>query len=175
MLTYFDSINHKLPFITHDFNMNNPDSWTTVSSGYNDNSNITSPCPKVKLNTFHQDGMNVWIADKPDGKGIALFDAPFSTYTGISKINNIDGTILFGAFPNPCISTTNIIFEIDRQQHVKISIYNILGQFEKCVTNQIYPPGKHKVKSDIHELSPGTYIYTLDTGNFSATGKIVVL
>ena len=84
MVTYFDFTNKKLPFLTNDVNLANPNSWNVVSQGYNDNNNLVAPYPKVDLNIVQQNGMNAWISAGTGGNGIALFDAPYSTYTGVS-------------------------------------------------------------------------------------------
>ncbi len=46
----------KLPYLLHDFNMVNPDSWSVFSSGYNDNSNLVAPHPLIENLTVHING-----------------------------------------------------------------------------------------------------------------------
>jgi len=50
MMTFFDSTEKKLPFLTNDVNLANPNSWNVNNQGYNDNSNLVAPYPKVDLN-----------------------------------------------------------------------------------------------------------------------------
>jgi hypothetical protein len=56
MVTYYDSTTNKLSFVKHNFNMNIPDSWQVLTSGYNDSTNIDAPYPKVVLNMNLQKG-----------------------------------------------------------------------------------------------------------------------
>ena len=63
MMTCYDSTNQKLPFFRHNFNMENPDTWEVVNAGYNDNSDLSAPYPKVALNMSEQKGMSVWSAE----------------------------------------------------------------------------------------------------------------
>jgi hypothetical protein len=46
----YDVTNQKLPFLTHNFNMINTESWHFVNPGYNDSTNLLSPYPQVALN-----------------------------------------------------------------------------------------------------------------------------
>jgi len=175
MITYFDSTNRKLPYLTHDFNLTNPNTWNIINTGYNDSPNITFPYPKVSINYSEQDGMNVWIADGGTGLGKAMFDAPYSTYVGTSEINSFEGTKLLGAYPNPCTSGVTIGFELQKTENVKISITSITGQSEKIVTDQVYSRGRHEVKADVSSLPVGIYIYKFQAGEFEGTGKIAIV
>jgi hypothetical protein len=175
MMTYFDSTEKKLPFLTNNVNLANPDSWNVNSQGYNDNSNLAAPYPKVKLNFGQQDGMNAWISEGTGGNGIALFDAPYSTYTGVSG-HRIGGSVkLYGSYPNPCSTTIRIAFELKNAGIVTIDVMDIMGQTLGTVTDQVYSPGKHVVKYDVSNLQNGNYLYELRSGDFTVTGKFVVI
>jgi len=174
MLTYFDQTNQSLPLLSHNVNMVNPDSWDILTSHYNDSVNITKPYPKVRTSTSKQDGMNVWTADKPNGNGVALFDAPYSTWTGASEKNSSTNGHLVRAYPNPCNTSITIDFELQKSKHVTITLYDLPGQPLKTLTDRNYSSGRHLVKADLTDLRPGSYIYSLQTGNFSASGKICI-
>jgi hypothetical protein len=174
MVTYFDSTNKKLPFLTNDVNLANPDSWNVVSQGYNDNSNLVAPYPKVKVNSGQQDGMNAWIAEGTGGNGVAMFDAPYSTYTGISGQGGTTAKLI-GSYPNPCATTINIAFELKNAGKVTIDVMSIMGQPLGTVTNQDYSAGKHTVKYDVTGLPSGSYLYNFRSGDFSASGKFTVV
>jgi hypothetical protein len=175
MVTYFDSTTKKLPFLTNDINLANPDSWNVVSQGYNDNSNLVAPYPKVRLNFGKQDGMNAWISEGTGGNGIAPFDAPYSTYTGISG-NSISTTAkLIGSYPNPCSNSIKIAFELKNSGKVIIDMMSIMGQPLGTVTDQDYSAGKHTVQYNVSGLPDGNYLYTFKSGESGATGKITVI
>jgi hypothetical protein len=175
MLTYYNSTLHTLPFLTNDVNLANPYVWNTVSSAYNDNGNLVSPLPKVKLNYLEQSGMDAWISVESNGSGVALFDAPYSTYTGVSEINSGSPGRVTGVYPNPCNSDITVYFEMQTTGKVTISIYSLVGQTEGIITNQNYPSGKHQLKYNVSNLSPGTYIYTFKSGDFLTSGKFTVI
>jgi hypothetical protein len=175
MMTYFDSTEKKLPFLTNNVNLANPDSWNVNSQGYNDNSNLAAPYPKVKLNFGQQDGINAWISEGTGGNGIALFDAPYSTYTGVS-VHRIGGSVkLYGSYPNPCSTTIRIAFELKNSGKVTINMIDIMGQTIGTVTDQVYSQGKHVIKYDVSALPDGNYLYRFRSGDFTVTGKFIVI
>jgi hypothetical protein len=175
MVTYFDSTQKKLPFLTSDMNIQSPDNWTIVSSGYNDSPDITSPGPKVEINQGEPEAMNAWIADRSNGKGIAMFDSPSSTWTGISEINKTTEARLISAYPNPCSNEVKIAFETKKTGNVSIDLFTILGQPLGTITDQSYSVGRNMVKYNVSDLPEGTYIYNFKSGDFTASGKVTVI
>jgi hypothetical protein len=175
MVTYYDSTTQKLPFLLNNFNLAHPDSWQWVTTGYNDDSNLASPYPKVVLDLGQEQGAVVWVKEGTGGNGVAMFDAPYSTYTGIS-VNNIAGNGLnCRAYPNPCNQSVILAFELKRTEKVTIQLYNLVGQPIGVFSDQSYPAGKHEVNIDVSKLSSGSYIYTLKAGDFSDSGKINII
>lgn len=175
MVTYFDLTAKKLPLVTNDVNLSNPDSWNVISQGYNDNSNLVAPNPKVNVNFGNQDGMNAWISEGTGGNGIALFDAPYSTYTGVSGNSIGTSAKLIGSYPNPCTNSIKIAFELKNAGKVIIEIMSIMGQPLGSVTDQNYPAGKQVVQYNVSNLLDGNYLYKLRSGDFTATGKFTVI
>jgi hypothetical protein len=175
MVTYFDSTAKKLPFLTNDVNLTNPDSWNVVSSGYNDNSNLIAPYPKVRLNYEKQEGMNAWISEGTGGNGIALYDAQYLFPVGISESRTGTAGKLIGSYPNPCTNKIKIVFELKNSGKVNIEVMNIMGQTLGTITDQNYPAGKQTVQYDVSDLSEGNYLYKFRSGEFSAVGKFAVV
>ena len=175
MMTYFDSTEKKLPFLVNNYNLRNPSQWNVISSGYNDSTNLTSPYPKVNLDFEQHKGINVWSSDQITGDGIAMFDAQYSTWTGVSENNTTDGARLLKAFPNPCSTVVTICFELGKAEKVSISLYNMVGQPEGVITDQNYSSGKHYVNCNVSNLPQGSYYYTFKAGACNSGGKIIVI
>jgi Secretion system C-terminal sorting domain len=175
MFTYYDTTVKKLPFLKTNFNLPTPNNWTVVNSGFNDSPDISNPGPKVELNIGQPEAMNSWIANRPNGNGLALFDAPYSTYTGVSGHGSGTSAKLYGSYPNPCSNTINIAFELKNSGRVAIDVIDIMGQTLGPVTDQIYSVGKHAVKYDVSDLPNGNYLYKFRSGEFNATGKFTVI
>ncbi|OGU54915.1 MAG: hypothetical protein A2V66_02075 [Ignavibacteria bacterium RBG_13_36_8] len=68
---------------------------------------------------------------------------------------------LIGNYPNPFNPETTIQYYIPEISHVKISIYNILGQLVKTLCDNIQTSGKYNVQFNANNLSSGVYFYTL--------------
>jgi hypothetical protein len=175
MVTYYDSTTQKLPFLKNDFNISNANSWQYVSSGYNDDASLAAPWPKVALNMGQQEGANVWIKEGTGGNGVAMFDAPYSTYTRISGNNNGNNDRLLGVYPNPCRDVATIGVELKNPGNVKITLYDVYGQSVGVLTDRDFTSGKHNLKVDISNYPPGTYIYNLQTSAFPGSGKLVIV
>ena len=159
MVTFYDSTTQKLPFLLNNFNLTHPDSWQWVTTGYNDDSNLASPYPKVVLDLSKEQGAVVWAKEGTSGNGIALFDAPYSTYTGVSGHSTGSSANLIGIYPNPSNTTIKIAFELKIAGNVTIGVMDIMGQTIGTVTDQVYSPGKHVVKYDVSNLPDGNYLY----------------
>jgi len=175
MFTYYDTTVKKLPFHKTNFNIPSPNNWTVVNPGYNDSPDITAPGPKVELNIGQPEAMNAWIANRPDGKGIAMFDAPYSTYTGVSGNSIGTSAKLIGSYPNPCHNTIKIAFELKNEGKVTINVMSIMGQPLGTITDQDYSAGKHEVQYDVSDLPNGNYLYKFRSGDFNAIGKFTVI
>lgn len=175
IVTFFDSTAQKLPYYIHDFNMTVLDAWVELSTGYNDYHNLLAPHLKVAMNFEKQMGANAWIGTRGGGNGAAMFDSPFTYYTGISTNSQNDLVYLIGSYPNPCSTTIRIAFEMKNSGRVTIDVIDIMGQTIGTVMDQVYSPGKHIVKYDVSNFPDGNYIYRFRSGDFNAAGKFTVI
>jgi hypothetical protein len=175
MVTYFDSSVLKLPLISNDLNLVDPNSWNAISSGYNDSDNLSAPYPSIKMNSYKNGGMNAWIAERANGNGIARFDAPYSTYTGPSQVNPGDNIHLLGEYPDPCSDRASVWFYLNKPEQVSISLYTIAGKPLGVMVQKNFPAGRHSVEFSVSAYPPGIYLYTYKAGNFSTSGKLSIV
>lgn len=174
MVTYVDSTSQKLPFLTNNFNFQNPNQWRTISPGYNDSSNLTSSYPKVEVTPGLPNGANVWIGQRNADKGMALFDSPSHTWPGVTEIKYSDRVTPI-LYPNPSKNKIYIAFELEQAQNVTIKLYSIIGQSLDLITNQNYTVGKHLISYDISSLPDGGYLYSFISGAYASSGKFAVI
>jgi hypothetical protein len=78
-------------------------------------------------------------------------------------------------YPNPFNPLTTIKFDIPKSSHVKMVVYNTLGQVVSEVINETKAPGYYEVKLDASKLSSGPYFYRIEAGSFVETKKMVVI
>jgi len=175
LVTYFDSTTQKLPTLWENFNMSNPSSWNVSTNGYNDNPGLTVPYPKIEINPALSKTANVWIQDRTNGNGEALFDAQYSNFDGVKENPKDNAVTLVGVRPNPCNESTSIGFELKQPENVTITLYDIYGKPKQVITDKPYNAGKFDVKVDLSELAAGSYYFTFKAGDFVSSGKIIVI
>ncbi len=78
-------------------------------------------------------------------------------------------------YPNPFNPTTVINFSIPKSGLVTLKVYNVLGQEVAELVNDVKPAGNYEVTFDASDLTSGMYIYTITSGNFSSTKKMMLL
>ena len=83
-------------------------------------------------------------------------------------------------FPNPFNPTTQIRYDLPKENIVTITIYDVLGRKIRSLMNNIQAAGYHSVrwdaKNDMGEgVAAGMYIYIIKAGEFRATKKMVLL
>ncbi len=175
IVTYYDSTTQKLLSLSKNLNLGNPDTWHMVSPGYNDSFSLVSPNPKVKVNMANQKEFYGWIANRTNGHGVALLDAPYIPNAGLDEHSPADVARLIGVYPNPCNTTVTVSFEIKKSERVVITLCNLVGQPVGTLTDQTRQPGLYKVKYDLSGFQTGIYFYTLTAGTFSTSGKMCVI
>ena len=78
-------------------------------------------------------------------------------------------------YPNPFNPTTNIRFDLPEESPVTIDVYTITGQLVMRLINETRPAGTHTATFDAGRLTSGVYLYRLQAGTFSSTGKMMLL
>jgi len=78
-------------------------------------------------------------------------------------------------YPNPFNPTTTIRFGIIRKSHVKLDVFNVLGQLVASLVNAERDPGLHQVQFDGTGLSSGIYIIRLEADGFLDTKRMALI
>lgn len=78
-------------------------------------------------------------------------------------------------FPNPFNPTTTIRFSIPEAVHIKITIFNLLGQEIAVLVDEIRESGSHSVDFNASQLNSGIYIYKIESGSFIQTRKMTLI
>jgi plastocyanin len=77
-------------------------------------------------------------------------------------------------YPNPFNARTAIEYSLPRDSHVRIVIYNLLGQDIETLVDQGEPAGKHQVIWDASDVPTGVYFYRIEAGDFTQTRKMLL-
>lgn len=87
---------------------------------------------------------------------------------------------LDNSYPNPFNTRTTIEYTLPQDCHVKVTVYNVLGQKVRLLLNEYQLAGRKNVIWDAkdnedQEVASGVYFYTLEAGDSVKTRKILML
>ncbi|MCX7877143.1 MAG: choice-of-anchor B family protein [Ignavibacteria bacterium] len=77
-------------------------------------------------------------------------------------------------YPNPFNPVTTIEFTIPEGSHTKLTVYDVTGRQVGLLTDDYRPAGTYKINYDASHLASGVYFYTLSSGKFRQTRKMVI-
>ncbi len=113
------------------------------------------------------------------GLGWANFRPDTVNYNtiGIKQIStNVPGEYkLEQNYPNPFNPTTKINFAVTKPGFVSLKIYDITGKEVANLVNEKLESGSFSYEFSASNLSSGIYFYTLKTGDFISTKKMVLI
>ena len=78
-------------------------------------------------------------------------------------------------YPNPFNPSTTIKFNLGVNGLTTLKIYNVIGKEVATLINRQMEAGPHEVNFDAANLPSGVYMYTLSSGNFKETRKMILM
>ncbi len=115
--------------------------------------------------------------------GMRLWTAMINWAIGLDQLTGVD--VLPGPlpaefalnqnYPNPFNPTTVISFSVASKAHVRLNIFNLLGQKVASLVDEQMNPGSFEVRFDATGLSSGVYFYSLSTDSRTITKKMVLV
>jgi 1,4-alpha-glucan branching enzyme len=78
-------------------------------------------------------------------------------------------------YPNPFNPTSVINYQIPKAGIVKLKVYDILGREVAVLVNDQKPAGEYSVTFNANRLSSGVYFYTIQSGTYTNTKKMILL
>ena len=112
---------------------------------------------------------------------LEVYQAEEATYSELSTTGVNDDESLNQAFkleqnfPNPFNPTTKISFSIPSSQFSTLKVYDILGKEVETLIQRNLVPGNYEATFDASNLPSGIYIFTLNSGQFSQSRKMLLL
>jgi len=108
-----------------------------------------------------------------------------TTGTGVKEIQGSEDSrpsefSLSQNYPNPFNPATNFQFSLSRSVHVRVEIFNIVGQKVRTLVDEQMKPGVYLVDWDGEDekgnlVSSGIYFYRIQAGDFSDMKKMVLI
>ena len=78
-------------------------------------------------------------------------------------------------YPNPFNPTTTINYSLAKEGNVKLTVYESIGSKVATIVNENKPAGNYTVQFNGRNLASGIYLYRLESGNYNATKKFILL
>ncbi|MBA4251862.1 MAG: hypothetical protein C0425_08355 [Chlorobiaceae bacterium] len=78
-------------------------------------------------------------------------------------------------YPNPFNPSSKIRYDVPITSFVKITVYDILGKEISVLVNEEKNPGRYETIFDGRDLASGVYFYTIRTGNFMQSKKMILM
>ncbi len=82
---------------------------------------------------------------------------------------------LFQNHPNPFNPSTSITYTLPTEGYVNLAIYDVLGSTITTLVNEQKSAGSYKITFDASILPSGIYFYTLTSGNYVNTKKMMLI
>ncbi|MGH7602004.1 MAG: T9SS type A sorting domain-containing protein, partial [bacterium] len=70
---------------------------------------------------------------------------------------------------------TQIAYALPKPAHVRLAIYNVLGQEVVRLVDKLQSVGRYHVHVDGHNLASGLYFYRLEAGEFAQTRRMLLV
>ncbi len=86
-----------------------------------------------------------------------------------------ENMVLYQNYPNPFNPTTVITWQQAVGGPVKLTVYNLIGQWVATLVDGSYPAGNHSMVFDGAMLASGIYYYKLQAGDLVRVRKMILL
>ena len=83
--------------------------------------------------------------------------------------------VLHQNYPNPFNPITSILYEVPHNGKVILKVYDALGSEVATLVNEVKETGRYEVEFNAANLSSGIYFYRLESNNFSASKKLILM
>ena len=111
-----------------------------------------------------------------DIPGVGIGDEGGNTGPGLPR-----ATALSQNYPNPFNPSTAIRYQLPKESHVSIRVFDVRGHLVQTLVDEVKEAGNYSLQwngttRSGARVSSGIYFYTMETdGNFKSTKKMVVL
>jgi hypothetical protein len=166
--------------------------WSTITETNNSGFDIerkSASATWTKIGNVEGNGTvsapkNYTYSDKNLNTGNYSYRLKQIDFNGNYKYFDLSNEVIIGTptkyalsqnFPNPFNPSTSISYEIPATNFVSLKIYDMMGKEVASLVNGNQEAGFYTVKFDASKLSSGIYFYKLQSNDFTATKKLMLL
>lgn len=141
----------------------------------------TLTAPSRQLGTLALNTTYYWRVSAKNLGGTSPFSSTFNFKTVLStSVENVGNEIpkefgLSQNYPNPFNPSTTIEFQIPKNSHVTLKVFDPLGKELLTLLQEEKNAGSYKTQWDANNLPSGVYFYRLQAGNFVDTKKLILM
>ncbi|HOD55618.1 MAG TPA: FlgD immunoglobulin-like domain containing protein, partial [Candidatus Cloacimonadota bacterium] len=89
-------------------------------------------------------------------------------------------TALKGNYPNPFNPVTTIAYDIEKDAHVSIDVFNVKGQKVRTLVNDRLTAGSHTIQwngtdDNGKNVGSGIYFFNMKSGKYTSTRKMILM
>lgn len=96
--------------------------------------------------------------------------------TGVNdKAIEPNSFIVFQNYPNPFNPSTLISYHLPKAGDVSVKVFDVMGRMVTELVNQNQTAGLHTVNFNAANLSSGVYYYTVKSGSYTDTKKLLLM
>jgi len=128
--------------------------------------NISGSALHIVWNDNRDGNTEIYYKKNPNGNPIGI--------TPVSTIVPADYS-LGQNYPNPFNPVTNITIQLPKSGSVKLSVYDVTGKEVAVPVNEGMNAGTYRIDFDASGLPSGVYFYRLQTDEFTATKRMILL
>lgn len=123
--------------------------------------------------------LTAWSETRTPGKGYDVYGRIFD----IDKLTSVvsgeprlpTAFVLYQNYPNPFNPTTTIAYDIAKRAHVRIDIFNVIGQKVETLVDAVKNAGSYLAVFDGGRLASGVYFCRLRARSWDFTRKIMMI
>jgi hypothetical protein len=97
------------------------------------------------------------------------------TATGVDGSSLPKVFALYQNYPNPFNPTTTLRYDVPRQSHVTLKVYNVLGQEVATLVNEQQVAGSYRIEWNATGFASGIYLCRLEAESFIGIRKMAVI
>ena len=101
--------------------------------------------------------------------------APRAVYLGVAEGPGADAFVLDGHAPNPVQEHAELSFTLPEAGHVRIEVYNTIGQRVATWVDRALAAGPHTLPIDVSGMASGTYFYRVQAAGETESKRLVVV
>ena len=152
-----------------------PSDWVTTSGQINENTYRimlvgSSPLESDSLLSLSLDASTPGVQ-----ASYQLNEEPFKKLQSQDPVETPASYTLQQNYPNPFNPSTTIQYTLPQETPITLTIYNLLGREIDRLVDEVQAAGTHSVSFDATSLASGTYLYRIETPEFTSTRQMLLI